>query len=189
MLPILILMKTGNVDEDNAVACKIKYLASQINHLKEEVESKKLDSRKVLWKRPEELLDFPRLDEEELRNITCGTYQLKLSPSYAEEHFNDGADIMVHRDDPYLLRVKIQSRHVSSKSYLLWIRYNETSVTGWYCKCRAWSRLVVVCGHIASGRHQESIHSVREWGRYIDDASVIPKPVGASESEEEGVEE
>ena len=164
--------------------------------MKEEVESKKLDSRKVLWKRPEELLDFPRLDEEELRNITCGTYQLKLSPSYAEEHFNDGADIMVHRDDPYLLRVKIQSRHVSSKSYLLWIRYNETSVTGWYCKCRAGSRVVGVCGHIASviwylafGRHQESIHSVRDWGRYIDDASVIPEPVDASESEEEGVEE
>ena len=56
--------------------------------------------------------------------------------------------------------------------------------------------MVGVCGHIASviwylasGRHQESIHSVRNWGRYIDDASVIPEPVDASESEEEGVEE
>ena len=102
---------------------------------------------------------------------------------------------MVHSDDPYHLRDKIQSRHVSFQSYLLLIRY-VTSVTGSYCKCRAGSRVVEVCGHIASviwclasEQHQESIHSVRDWGRYIHDASFIPEPVYASESEEEGVEE
>ena len=54
--------------------------------------------------------------------------------------------------------------------------------------------MVGVCGHIASViwclasvRHQESIHSVRNWGRYIDNTSVIPEPVDVSE--EEGVEE
>ena len=53
-----------------------------------------------------------------------------------------------------------------------------------------------VCGiiasviwYLASGRHQWSLHSIRDWGRYIDDASVIPEPVDASESEEECVKE
>ena len=56
--------------------------------------------------------------------------------------------------------------------------------------------MVGFCGHIASviwylasGRHQESLHSVLDRGQYIDDASVIPEPVDASESVEEGVEE
>ena len=51
--------------------------------------------------------------------------------------------------------------------------------------------MVGVCGHIASviwylasGRHQESLHYVRDRGRYIDDANVIPEPVDATESVE-----
>lgn len=186
------------MDDDNAVAAKLRYLATQINHLKEEVESNKLDSRQAVWRKPDQLdsLDFPRLDEEELRNLTCGSYQIKLATSYVEEHFNGGSDIMVHKDDSSLIRVKLQSRHVSAKSYLLWIRYDEGSITGWYCKCKAGARVVGVCAHIAAviwylafGRHKECLPSVCNWGQFVEDATVFPDPVDESESDDDFVEE
>ncbi|XP_062589596.1 uncharacterized protein LOC134251226 isoform X2 [Saccostrea cucullata] len=185
-------LSLGCTEEDAIVAAKMQYLSRQINHLKEEVEEKKLDSRSATWKHPDELQDFPRLDEDQLRELTCGTYQVKLSSSYAEEHFGNGSDIMVHKEDQSLIRVRIRSRHVSSKSYLLWIRYDEASVIGWYCKCRAGARVVGMCAHIAAviwylgfGRHMESFRSVRDWSKFIDDAAVIPDAIDESESEDD----
>lgn len=83
------------------------------------------------------------MDEEQLGAITCGVYQLRLSPSYAQEHVEGECSIKVHREEPGLLRVKLQSRHVSSRSYLLWLQYGEGEVKAWYCNCRAGARVVV----------------------------------------------
>lgn len=173
----------------------MQYLSSQINQLKEEVEERKLDTRSAIWKHPDELQDFPRLDEDQLRELTCGTYQVKLASSYAEEHFGNGCDIMVHKEDPSSIRVRIRSRHISSKSYLLWIRYDEGSVIGWYCRCRAGARVVGMCAHIAAvlwyiglGRDMESLRSVRDWSKFIDDAAVIPDAIDESESEDDSSE-
>jgi hypothetical protein len=58
--------------------------------------------------------------------------------------------IFVHQEDDHLIRVRLQSRHTSSRTYLLWIEYSPTQITAWYCKCRAGARVVGVCSHIAS---------------------------------------
>lgn len=181
-----------------AVAAKMQFIAKQVNHLKEEVEARKLHSRVAMWRNPEDLdsLGFPHLDEDDIRNITCGVYQLKLASSYAAEHFQDGSNILIHKEDPNLLRIKIQSRHVSAKSYLLWIRFDESSITGWYCQCKAGARVVGVCAHVAAviwyiglRNYKGSFKSVQDWGRFVDDASVLPEPVDESESDEDLVEE
>lgn len=91
-----------------------------------------LDRRSVSWEPVDDLKDFPYLDEEQLRNLTCGTYQLRLSPSYAQEHSEGNCQIHVHKEKPGLIRVQLQSRHVSSRSYQLRIKYDEASVTAWY---------------------------------------------------------
>ena len=188
-------LSLGCTEEDSLVAAKMQYLSRQINQLKEEVEERKLDTRSAIWKHPDELQDFPRLDEDQLRELTCGTYEVKLASSYAEEHFGNGCDIMVHKEDPSLIRVRIRSRHISSKSYLLWIRYDEGSVIGWYCRCRAGARVVGMCAHIAAvlwyiglGRDMESLRSVRDWSKFIDDAAVIPDAIDESESEDDSSE-
>jgi hypothetical protein len=41
------------------------------------------------------LADFPHLDETELRNITCGVYQLKLNSSYMQEYLEGNSEIFV----------------------------------------------------------------------------------------------
>lgn len=66
------------------------FLSKQVNQLKEQVEEQHLDRRTVCWREVSEVVDFPQLDEERLRELTCGSYQLRLSPSYAQEHIEGG---------------------------------------------------------------------------------------------------
>lgn len=180
-----------------AVAAKMQYLSKQVNHLKEEVETKKLNSRVATWRSPGDLdsLGFPQLDEEDIRNITYGVYQLKLASSYAAEHFQEGSDILIHKEDPHLMRIKIHSRHISAKTYFVWIRYNASNINAWYSQCKAGARVVGVCAHIAAviwflglGHYKESFKSVQDWSRYVDDATIFPEPVDESDSGDDPIE-
>ena len=143
------------------------------------------------------LLDFPRLDENELRNITCGVYQLKQATSYIQEHLDGNCKILVHKDDEKLIHIKPQNRHVSTKCYTLWIQYSESEITAWYCKCRAGARVVGVCAHIASilwylgfARHNsETTYGVRNWGSCLEDAQVVPDVIDETDSDQSIVEE
>lgn len=133
-------------DDDVAVAAKMLHLSRQVNVLKERVEAESLHSRKSsMWRDASTIDDFPKMTEEQLREMTCGSYQLKLSRCYIQEHLDGNHDILVHREDPQLLKVKMQSRHVSSKAHVLWISYNEVEVTAWYCLCKTGARVVGVC--------------------------------------------
>ena len=58
--------------------------------------------------------------------------------------------VSVCKQDEHLICAKLQSRQVSSKSYLLWILYDECNVISRYCKCRIGSRVVGMCAHVAS---------------------------------------
>ncbi|CAC5365558.1 unnamed protein product [Mytilus coruscus] len=76
------------------------------------------------------MLDFPKLTLKEIRDITMGVYQLKLAARYTESHINDdNYTLQVCKDRPNLLRVKLSSRHLSSKTYSLWIEYSNDDIT------------------------------------------------------------
>lgn len=116
-------------EDDSAVAARMLQLSHQVNSLKERVEAEELDGRKSsVWIDASTLHDFPKLTEQQLREMTCGSYQLKLSRCYIKEHIDGNHDILIHREDRHLLKVKMQSRHVSSKAHILWISFNETEV-------------------------------------------------------------
>ena len=187
------LSVTTDSEEDTLLAAKMLHLSKQVNSLKEYVEENGLDKQSAKWKHVSEveLTDFPELDEEQLRSLTCGTYQLKLSSSYMQEHVDGDCYFHIHEEEENLIRVRIQSRHVSAKTYLLWIRYNATEIESWYCRCRAGARVVGVCSHVASmlwflgsARYsaQES-YGVKNWGIYIDDA--VKSPIVLDESDNE----
>ena len=116
----------------------------------------------------------------------------QFGSSYIQEHIDGESDILVHKEDPGLIRVKIQSRHISSKQYILWIKFSESAITAWYCKCRAGARVVGVCSHIASviwflgyARHRDcSTYGVRNWGEYLEDAYIVD---GSDSSSDEGI--
>ena len=79
------------------------------------MEENHLDKRFAIYKwksaNEAELQNFPEMDEEQLRNLTCETYQLKLSSSYVQEHVDGDILIHVHNGKDGLLRTRIQSRH------------------------------------------------------------------------------
>jgi hypothetical protein len=184
-----------NSDDDLQVAAKMRHLSVEVNTLKEVVEEQHLERKSAVWQPVNDisLEHFPKLNEENLRSLTCGVYQLKLCSSYIQEHLDGHCDIHIHKDEDDLIRVKIQSRHVSSKKYCLWIRFNSSEITAWYCKCRAGARVVGVCAHIASviwylsfARHEQiNQYGVKDWGATLADASKLPEPVDESDSESE----
>lgn len=55
---------------------------------------------------------------------------------------------------PNIIQGKIQSRHVSSKSYYLWVQFDSKDeldpIKIWYCQCKAGVSLVGNCAHVAS---------------------------------------
>ena len=169
-------------------------LAANSNILQEEIMSRGLERNRTIWKTitDTELEDFPRLTEDQLRTVTCGIYQLKISPGYIHEHLQGETDIYVHKDDKGLIRVRLQSRHISSKQYTLWIRYTSSEVTGWYCKCKVGARVVGMCAHCAAvvwylsyAKHRFLITpSVSDWSQFLEDAAEeTPEGIDMSESE------
>ncbi|CAC5380893.1 unnamed protein product [Mytilus coruscus] len=71
-------------DNEEALAAKMLHLSKKVNTLKQRVEEENFERRKTIWKEPDNTLDdFPRLDEEDLRNITCRDFIIE-STSYKD---------------------------------------------------------------------------------------------------------
>lgn len=93
------------------------------------------------------MVDFPQLDEKRLHELTCWSYQLRLSSSYAQEHIKGENANHTHEEEKGILRILMQSQDVSCKTYQLWIKYKDvdTCIIALYCKCRAGVR---GCWHV-----------------------------------------
>lgn len=183
---------------DELLGLRMLHLSKQNNALMLRVENEGLDRLKTIWKNVDEssIMEFPKLDQEDLRSLTLGVYQLKLAKSYTHEHMKEDGkyDLLVHRQTESLLMAKIQTRHTSGKSYKMWIEYDECSLTGWFCQCRAGSRVVGTCAHIAAvvwflgfARYQGvSFCSCQsDWTLYLADAQNLPEPELIDDESEE----
>lgn len=165
--------------------------------LQERVEGEGLDRRGMRWSKVDVenvAPDFPCYDETEVRQLTLGVYQLRMALSYAQEHTDEdgGFEILINDEIPGLLCAKIQSRHISAKQYRCWVSFGDGVVDGWFCKCKAGTRVVGMCGHVTSviwylsfGRYQNSLKGVRNWTASLEDASDIPAIIDESDSDED----
>jgi len=185
-------------DSDTLLATQMRDRLSGNLSLQSFIEDNGLDKRnKSNWDIVEHVEDFPRMSDTMLRVLTLGTYQLKLSRSYVQEYLSGDCDIQVHKEIEGLLRVKLQSRHVSSKSYLLWIKYDTDHIIAYYCKCRAGARTVGTCSHVAAViwylgtavHTEDTSFGVQDWGMFLEDAAALPETIDSSDSEESVVEE
>ncbi|XP_062572317.1 uncharacterized protein LOC134234281 [Saccostrea cucullata] len=142
-------------DEDKQLAAKMLHLSERVNTLQERVETEGLDRRGLRWTKVDAenvAPDFPCYEETELRQLTLGVYQLRMAHSYAKEHIDEdgGFEICISDDIPGLVSAKIQSRHIAAKQYRCWVSFSDGVVDGWYCKCKAGTRVVGMCGHVTS---------------------------------------
>ncbi|XP_056022083.1 uncharacterized protein LOC125673390 [Ostrea edulis] len=171
-------------EEDQEIAAKM-----------ERVENEGLDRRGFNWTKVDSenvTPEFPKYNDTELRQLTLGVYQLRMAKSYTHEHMDvdGGFEILISDEIEGMVCAKIQSRHISAKQYKCWITYTEGDIDGWYCKCKAGTRVVGMCGHITSviwylsfGRHQESLKGVRNWTTSLEDASDIHDVIDGSDSD------
>ncbi|XP_052792092.1 uncharacterized protein LOC128226248 [Mya arenaria] len=167
----------GNDEDDLLTAARLISMSRRENLLQARVEEEGLDhltksSGWALLSEPGVVPDFSKLDESDLRTLTVGVYQLKLAPSYVQEHLDEHGnfDIFVREQSPGLLCIKIQSRHMSAIRYKCWVGYNEGAINGWYCKCKSGARVVGMCAHITAvvwhlsyQRHDVMARGVRNW--------------------------
>lgn len=182
--------QTKDCDEDIALAQKMLQLSTQTNSLEHFIEEHQLDRGTSKWEAiDEDNVCLPTLNESQLRALTLGTYQLKLSPCYIQEYIDSDYLITVHKDFCNILRVRLQSRHVSSKRYIVWIKFSATDIEAWYCRCRAGARTVGACAHVSSvlwflGQSKpNTVYGVKDWGDFLQDATDIPETVDSSDSE------
>lgn len=101
-LPLFLTNTTA--EDDQAIASKMHYLSRQGNELRELVENERWE-RSTLWEVIDAVdvaTDFPVLTEEELRNVTLGTYQVKMPKAYSYEHLHENGayDILISNDVP-----------------------------------------------------------------------------------------
>lgn len=129
------------------------------NALKKEIELKNLDKRiNANWERADASTvdDFPRISWNQLREVTCGRYQLKIAKRYNDQHLKSDPNygIFLHKESDGLLRAKIASRFRRSASHHLWIKYtpNQAGIEGlqYYCQCQVGARTFGTCAHITS---------------------------------------
>lgn len=141
------------------------------NLLADYVEQHNMNRQRVAFERleanPPNLQDFPRLTYHELILFAVGTYHLKIARSYCWEHVReDGTYVIeVYRHPHYinigglgdktLLRGRIQSRHVRSRTYYTYILYtpghnSKDAIVEHVCSCIHGRRTLGSCAHIIS---------------------------------------
>lgn len=121
-----------------------------------------------------DVLDFPQLTEYDMKLIFTGTYQYGQAISYLAEVLDDTGNLNMAyvKDHTNILKICIQSRHISKKQYRCFVKYNPDKsgidgIENYCCECANGLRTVGCCSHIAA------IIYYLSYGRYL---SRIPRP-------------
>lgn len=174
----------SNKDFHDIIASAVQNHNSQTNALKDEVESLGLKRMTSRWEKASDLSirDFPILSMEDLKQITLGTYQIKIAEKYISHHMKEDSTfgIFIYRENECLIRARIQSRFSKSKTHDGWVKFEKggtghKAITGLYCTCKVGERTLGCCSHLTSiirylgyDRHQPTV--VKSNNRYAWDA-------------------
>lgn len=158
------------------------------NHLGNYITAENMNRRRAAFQTIDgnnpHLDQFPHLTLEDLKQLALGTYQLKQARSYYGEHIRqngtylieindhieDDVPLVLRPNNTYLLRGRVRSRHVSSRTYYtyLLISRDEESVNslnaivGYYCSCLVGNRTVGCCAHVMT------VTWYLSWARFND---------------------
>jgi len=128
------------------------------NSLELQVRSEDWMSKRANWKNIDEVVlsSFPRLSEEDLKNLTLGSYQIELAAEYSTQHIRKKSPyvIQIHTDATNIIRAKIGSRMSAATNHTAWIEYVPLS-TGpdnfrYCCSCKVGARMAGMCSHLCS---------------------------------------
>ncbi|XP_043469676.1 uncharacterized protein LOC122503266 [Leptopilina heterotoma] len=164
-----LIMRDVNADLAQHLLEKV----NEVNVVQALVEVENLHTRNAQrWIRLDAALlnDFSVLTIDFLRDLTVGTYQIKLSPSYIQDKLARDNDeefqIKMLRNEertptPGFIRVRVFSRFRNAGKYQLWVSYRPiverdqeieedyNPIDGYYCTCKSGSRTIGTCAHVA----------------------------------------
>lgn len=128
-------------------------------------------------------INFPALTGEEISGLAILVYQ---AMSYVQKHLNENSEfeVMVNQFDPHLMCAKFQSCLVSSKSYLLWIMFDEFQVISWYCRLDQELLACVRILHLYFGTWHlaQPFTHFTDWTQHSQDAKYFSQPTEINES-------
>lgn len=147
--------RANDKPNDEYIAKKMLDLSKKKNELQERVfDQKRKSQRRIITE--SNSIEFPRLDEDYIRSLTFGVYQMKQARSYTREHLNDDGkyEFECLKFDSNIIKVKLNSRHLSQTIYTIFVEFDYSNkldpIKGWYCDCKVGARTVGCCAHIAS---------------------------------------
>lgn len=174
-------------NRDAAYARTVSEQAAEVNVVQARVEVDRLRYRRARWLQltPAHFPLFPRMAIEQLHELTFGTYQVYLSPSYIQDTLLRAEDEIAGQqhvefdsnyNEPGFARFRISSRFRRAGQHQVWITFNEEydpenphlednePILGYYCICKSGSRTLGTCSHVAAliwylafARHQEVV--------------------------------
>lgn len=149
----------SDIDLHDKIIKNMKDRQTMKNTLVDEVLLHNWDRRKQPFQRllASEVQDFPELSEEKLKILFTGTYQLSQAISYLAELMgkDNNFHVLYVKNEPNILKVQVQSRHINSKTYRCYIDYNPNGkshedIRRYCCNCANGNRTVGCCSHVAA---------------------------------------
>lgn len=110
----------------------------------------------------DDVADFPRMTFDELLILSIGTYHVKLARFYWYEHIRETGEYSMEiyrhpgrinlndEEGNTLLRCRIKSRYVTSKTYYCYVLYNRHAISEYCCNCIHGRRTLGSCAHVIS---------------------------------------
>lgn len=129
------------------------------NSLADEFEEKGWLRKKIMFQSlsSNDLLDFPEMTEKDLKILFTGSYQLSQAVSYLAEMVDkdEKVNLQFVKDQTNVLKLQVQSRHISRKVYRCFVKYKPNSVgilglLQYACECANGRRTIGCCSHIAA---------------------------------------
>lgn len=152
---------------------RMKSQNHEFNELAIEIEDSNLNRKTVPFQSisSSDLLDFPRLELEDLQLLFTGSYQLGQAISYLGEMLDEQGNLALKflKDRPEIVRFEVRSRHVNAKTYKCYVKFvvdgcGIDAIQGYCCNCANGLRTIGCCSHVASliyhlsyGRYQSKI--------------------------------
>ncbi|KAJ8708905.1 hypothetical protein PYW07_013509 [Mythimna separata] len=182
---------------ENIIQRALRYM-DEPNHLGQFINDFNINRRRVMFSRIDgnlpQLNNFPVFTYNDLILFALGPYQVKQARSYFGEHVrNNGIYVVevcpelehsqemiirVDGNNPYLLRGRIKSRHISQRIYFSYVLFDTEhdgdsvldAILGYYCNCLVGNRTVGCCCHVMTiiwylgwARHQTNIQPPAEF--------------------------
>lgn len=182
----------------NEILNQIRLREGQHNRISDYVISNNINRRRAHFEMIDAAVpgmdEFPVLSADDLIVYAMGTYQVQQARSYYGEHIKNGCYLIeVYKEpniehfnnenpeyiSPWLLRGRIQSRHVSSRTYYVYILIERElqgrdAIVGHYCSCIVGKRTLGCCSHVMSviwylgyGKYQPNVSPPAQFLEFI----------------------